>query len=222
MVKPRVQAPCCRLHNARTMNEPSLMLRDPAPLLARTLREWGGARPLWLFAYGSLLWKREFEIAEHHAAHVHGWHRAFRMRSRVNRGNVREPGLVFALMPGGACRGAVYRLPADRAEATLRGLWEREMPTGVYDPRWLHCQTAAGPVSALAFTLARHSPAHTGRLDDAQMLHVLRHAVGRYGSTLDYLVQTAAALRAQGIQDREVRRLVALARRHGLLAPVPG
>jgi cation transport protein ChaC len=199
------------------MDGPSLMLRDPAPMLARTLQAWGGHQALWLFAYGSLLWKRDFEVAEHRSARVQGWHRAFRMRSRVNRGSAQEPGLVFALMPGGACRGAVFRLPAEAAEATLRGLWEREMPTGVYDPRWLVCQTADGPVAALAFTLARHSPAHTGHLDDTQLLHVLRHARGRYGSTLDYLVQTAAALRDQGIRDAEVQRLVALAGRHGLV-----
>lgn len=199
------------------MSHAELQLRDPAPLLERTLQEWGGnTQPLWLFAYGSLLWKREFSVVEHRPARVQGWHRAFRMRSRVNRGSPEHPGLVFALMPGGACKGAVFRLPAAQAESILRTLWLREMPTGVYDPRWLRCTTTTGPVRALAFTLARHSPSHTGPLDDTQMLHILRHAQGRYGSTLDYLLQTAQALRAQGIADQEVRRIELLARRHGL------
>jgi cation transport protein ChaC len=140
------------------------------------------------------------------------------MRSRVNRGTPERPGLVFALLPGGACRGEVYRLPAARAEAELERLWQREMPTGVYTPRWLPCRTPQGTVPGLAFTLSRRHEACLDRLPDAQMLEILRHARGRFGTTLDYLVRTAEALRARGIVDREIERLMALAARHGLLA----
>lgn len=193
--------------------------RDPQALLARTLAEWGGHRPLWLFAYASLLWKREFDVAEHRPARVAGWHRAFRMRSRVNRGTPDNPGLVFALMAGGSCCGGVYRLPPDQAETSLRQLWLREMPTGVYEPRWLACRTPQGTVHALAFTLDRRHPAHTGQLDDDRLLAILRQAQGRYGSTLDYLLRTAAQLHQLGIRDREIQRMVHLARRHGLVHP---
>jgi cation transport protein ChaC len=90
------------------------------------------------------------------------------------------------------------------------------MPTGVYDPRWLPCRTRQGTVSALAFTLSRRSENCLGRIGDAEMLHILRHARGRYGTTLQYLVDTARALQAHGLRDREIERLVTLARRHGL------
>ncbi|WP_395699188.1 gamma-glutamylcyclotransferase [Aquabacterium sp.] len=192
-------------------------LRDPIPLLERTLAEWGGEQDLWVFGYASLIWRPEFEAAERRHAWVRGWHRAFQMRSRVNRGSPEQPGLVFALVSGGMCRGVVFRIPRERADEELVRLWQREMPTGVYDPRWLRCHTPQGPVKALAFTLSRRSPNFTGRIDDAQMLHILRHAHGRYGSTLDYLVQTAHALRMQQVRDREIERLVNLARRQGLL-----
>jgi cation transport protein ChaC len=139
------------------------------------------------------------------------------MRSRVNRGTPEQPGLVFALLPGGSCRGVVYRMHAERADEELQRLWHREMPTGVYDARVLPCKTAQGVVPALAFTLSRRSEACLPRLDDASLLQVLRHASGRYGSTLAYLLETAHALRAQGVRDREVERQVALARRHGLV-----
>lgn len=172
---------------------------------------------LWLFAYASLLWKREFPVEEHRVARVQGWHRAFRMRSRVNRGTPERPGLVFALLPGGSCRGAVYRLPHEGRQDMLRTLWAREMPTGVYTPRWLSCQTAKGPVQALAFTLPRSHPAHLGHLPDPAMLEILRHAHGRYGSTLDYLLRTQAALHGLGVRDREIEHCVRLARREGLL-----
>jgi cation transport protein ChaC len=198
-------------------------LRDPAPLLAEVLREWqvlGSKhaidRDLWVFGYASLIWRPEFDAAEHRTAWVHGWHRALRMRSRVNRGTPERPGLVFALLSGGSCRGMVYRIPHDRVPLELERLWQREMPTGVYDPRWLKCHTPKGPVTALAFTLSRRSSAYVGPLEDPHLVQLLRHARGRYGTTLDYLLSTARSLREHGIRDREVERMVTLARRAGL------
>lgn len=191
----------------------SLMLRDPQALLDHTLRTWPAGADLWVFGYASLIWRPEFAADETRGAAVHGWHRALRMRSRINRGTPERPGLVFALVPGGSCRGVVYRIARSRAERELERLWLREMPTGVYDPRWLPCRTPAGPVRALAFTLDRASPSHTGVIPDGEMLEILRHARGRYGSTLDYLLETAACLRERGIRDREIERLERLARR---------
>lgn len=188
-------------------------LRDPAPMLAEAVRTWGGDDDLWVFGYASLIWRPEFDAAEQRPAVVHGWHRALHMRSRINRGTPERPGLVFALVSGGSCRGVAYRIDRTRAHAELERLWAREMPTGVYDPKWLACRTPHGPVRALAFTLSRSSPNHTGALPDDEMLAILRDAVGRYGSTLDYLLETAQSLRRCGIRDREIERLVALAAR---------
>ena len=191
-------------------------LRDPAPLLTRTLEQWGGCDDLWVFGYASLIWRPEFDAAEHRPALVRGWHRSFQMRSRINRGTAEQPGLVYALVSGGMCRGMVYRIPRGQAVEELGRLWLREMPSGVYDPRWLHCATPVGAVRALGFTLSRRSPNFTGRLDDEQLLHILQHASGRYGSTLDYLLDTARALREHRMVDRETLRLVRLAHHHGL------
>lgn len=191
-------------------------LRDPAALLAQTWRQWDRRNDLWVFGYASLIWRPEFQADEQRPARVWGYHRSFRMRSRINRGTPAVPGLVFALLTGGSCRGMVYRITHHRAEQELERLWAREMPTGVYDPRWLPCATAAGPVTALAFTLQRSSPSYTGAIDDVQMLRILRTASGRYGTTLEYLLETSQGLRQQGIHDREIERLAAMARRHGL------
>ena len=196
----------------------SLALRDTSRMLSDAFKAWGGHDDLWVFGYASLIWRPEFEAAEQRPAVVHGWHRALEMRSRVNRGTPDCPGLVFALVSGGSCRGVAYRIERRHAAEQLERLWLREMPTGVYDPKWLSCRTAHGRVNALAFTLSRSSPAHTGPLDDAQMLHILRCANGRYGSTLDYLLETATSLRGCGIRDRDIERLVALAREHELAA----
>ncbi|QPF73865.1 gamma-glutamylcyclotransferase [Roseateles sp. DAIF2] len=181
-------------------------------------------RDLHLFAYGSLIWRPEFEFDEQQRARIQGFHRALRMHSRLYRGTPERPGLVLALLSGGCCVGMLYRIGAARAEAVLRQVWAREMVSGVYRPRWLSCQPqhgGQGVVPALAFTLSRRNPHWTGALSDAELLSVFRHARGRYGSTLDYLQRTVQSLRSHGIHDRELERQHALAVGHGLCEPLP-
>jgi cation transport protein ChaC len=186
-------------------------LRDPRPLLERTIAEWGGHEDLWLFGYGSLIWRPEFDFVERRPALVPGWHRALKMWSRVHRGTAQNPGLVFGLLSGGSCRGLVFRVPAAAGLETLGRLWLREMPTGVYDPRWLGCATPGGPVRALAFTLSRRSPNFTGELSDARYRQIFHSAAGYYGSSLDYARQTLLELQRHAIHDRALARLVRLA-----------
>jgi cation transport protein ChaC len=48
-------------------------------MLQTIRREWGGRRDLWVFAYGSLIWRPEFDSLEQRWARVHGYHRALKM-----------------------------------------------------------------------------------------------------------------------------------------------
>src|SRR4030095_3819434 len=123
------------------MNESVKPLRDPQPLLEKTLRDWGGHSDLWIFGYASLIWRPEVDFAERRPARVHGWHRALKMWSRINRGTPECPGLVFGMLSGGSCHGVVYRIAQADGQQVLAQLWAREMILGVYDPKWLVCQT---------------------------------------------------------------------------------
>jgi cation transport protein ChaC len=190
-------------------------LRDPALMLERTLAAWGGRRDLWIFAYASLIWRPDFEVHEHRPAQVHGWHRALKMWSRINRGTPDNPGLVFALLSGGSCRGMVLRVDRRQGADVLRRLWEREMVTGVYDPKWLPCETPRGTVQALAFTLSRRSPSFTGELSAIQYQQIFARASGRFGTTRDYARQTFDSLKARGIHDRALEKLLGLAQAPG-------
>ena len=186
--------------------------RDPLAMLATARAQWhalrGAQQDLWVFGYASLIWRPDFDYAERHATRVHGWHRALAMWSRVNRGTPEVPGLVFALLPGGSCHGVVFRIDRQLADDVFDSLWAREMPSGVYDPRWLPCATPHGAVPALAFTLSRRSPAHTGELSPEQYRQIFHHARGRYGSTLDYARQTQESLREHGVSDRRLGALL--------------
>lgn len=183
-------------------------LRDVQAMLQTTRQQWGGRTDLWVFGYASLIWRPEFEFAEQRWAKVHGYHRALKMWSRVNRGTPDCPGLVFALLHGGSCRGVAYRIERKRADEALESLWHREMPTGVYDPRWLPCSTERGTVQALAFTLSRRSPNYTGQLRAEQLRYIFAHAKGRYGTTLDYARLTHQCLREAGIHDELLTRML--------------
>ena len=112
--------------------------RDPEASLQLARSQWGGQGDLWVFGYASLIWRPEFDAAECRPARVHGFHRALKMRSRVNRGTPETPGLVFALLPGGSCHGLAFRI----ARGTCR---ERiDAPVGARDAQCgLRCALAA-------------------------------------------------------------------------------
>jgi cation transport protein ChaC len=184
--------------------------RDPTAMLDRAIAEWGGEDDLWIFGYGSLIWRPDFDFAERRPARVHGWHRALKMWSRINRGTPERPGLVFGLLSGGCCRGVVFRVRREHGPDILGRLWSREMGTAVYDPRWLMADTPDGRVRALAFTLSRKSPSHTGELSEEEYRAIFALSCGIYGTTLDYAHRTLEELRRHDIRDRNLERLVQL------------
>jgi glutathione-specific gamma-glutamylcyclotransferase len=200
------------------MPHDKLFVRDPAPMLEGTLQAWharraqeGAQQGLWVFGYASLIWRTEFAFTEKRLARVQGWHRALHMWSRINRGTPECPGLVFAMLSGGSCQGVVFHVAEPDVPDVMQRLWEREMPTGVYDPRWLRCATPQGPVQALAFTLSRNSPNYCGKLSDAQYVQIFKESRGRYGTTLDYAQRTYDALLREGIHDRTLQKVLAKA-----------
>lgn len=184
--------------------------------LASMLRHWNGQDAVWVFAYGSLIWNPELDFDDKHCGMVHGYHRSLCLWSRLYRGTPQAPGLVLALDHGGSCQGVAYRVPGPIARRELTRLWQREMVTGAYQPRWLKvrpcgpCARSSKPhanVTALGFTIRRDRPAYAGKLDEATLLDTLRHARGLRGTSADYLMSTVASLTAHGLEDLRLARL---------------
>ena len=166
-------------------------------------RHQGG--PVWLFAYGSLIWRPECSAVERVRGRVHGYHRGLYLWSHEHRGTPQLPGLVFGLDRGGSCSGFAYRLPEENLDAALYALWLREMPVPSYRPHWLTCRLEDGTqVQALGFVLERHLPSYAGNLPDGVLSQVLANACGRYGTTRDYVEQTVSALRSHAMPDRNL------------------
>lgn len=164
---------------------------------------------IWIYGYGSLIWRPEFDFVERRHALLHGYHRALCLWSRVNRGTPEKPGLVFGLDIGGSCRGVAFRIDPEQAPTIMEALWRREMPSGAYIPRWMNCRTENGPVSALTFTMNRNTDAYVRDLPHDHLVEIVRNAHGSYGPCIDYVLETADALKQHGIADK---RLATLAR----------
>jgi cation transport protein ChaC len=193
-----------------------------AASLAGALSQWNGQSALWVFGYGSLIWKPDLAFDRRVTARVHGYHRRLCLWSRVNRGTPDRPGLVAGLDRGGSCAGIVYRVPAASVPPEFKRLWDREMFMGSYAPRWLRCHLADGTdVQALAFVVRQDVSNYAGRLSEAQILEVFRRgSCGRFGTSLDYLVNTVRSLHEHGLRDPHLERLVRHAGLH--CEPVPG
>lgn len=168
--------------------------------------------PLWLFAYGSLIWKPELEHLETRPALARGWHRRFCLRLTRWRGTREVPGLMMALDRGGSCAGLAYRLPDADPHGQLMRLLARETdsarPTNV--PRWIRLVTPDGPLVALAFVASPQGAIYAGRLPHEAVAGTLARAAGHWGSGAQYLYNTVERLEAHGIRDRNLWALQAL------------
>lgn len=167
-----------------------------------------GDEDLWLFGYGSLIWKPDFAYADRAVARVRGYHRSFCLWQRRYRGNRHNPNLMLALDAGGSCRGVAFRVAAPDVKAKIAATWRRELVGNGYRPRWVTACTDQGPVPALAFIANReNAERYTGRLPDAVVARYIAEACGENGSGAEYLLETVLALEGLGIRDSRLWRL---------------
>ena len=186
---------------------------SPTELLASlrsALEPWEPGTPFWIFAYGSLMWNPEFAWDARHVATIRGYHRAFRIWSRINRGTPENPGLVLTLECGGSCRGLAYRIAPDRVQEEMSRIWKREMTFGSYRPKWLNCVVGDETFRALAFTVNRTCSGYAGEIPLEVAVEAIASAKGRYGPAHEYLFKTIETLRQHGIRDTRVEHLQAL------------
>jgi glutathione-specific gamma-glutamylcyclotransferase len=186
---------------------------SPTQLLASlrsALDPWTPGTPFWIFAYGSLMWNPSFTWDARHVATIRGYHRSFRVWSRINRGTPENPGLVLTLECGGSCRGLVYRIAPDLVHEQMHLIWKREMNYGSYRPKWLNCIVGDESIRALAFTVNRECSGYTGHIPIEVMVEAIASAAGRYGPAHDYLFKTSETLHSHGIRDSRVEQLTGL------------
>ena len=165
---------------------------------------------LWLFAYGSLMWRPEFPHSERRIARVHGYHRRFCLWQWRWRGTDETPNLMLALAPGGCCTGVAYHIEGPDLRDKLGPVWRREMSGDGYRARWLNAVTGRGPLRVAAFVVNRAGERYAGRLADDEVAATIARARGHAGTGAEYLLNTAAAMEELGARDHMLWRLQSL------------
>jgi cation transport protein ChaC len=165
---------------------------------------------LWVFGYGSLMWRPGFEFIERVPARLIGEHRALCVYSFVHRGTPEKPGLVLGLDRGGACRGIAFRVAERNRAATVAYLREREQVTSVYREVtrsvWLE-NDARQRVGALTYVVDRGHVQYAGRLSPAEQLRHVLQGHGQSGANRDYVVSTVKAIETEGFRDAQLHQL---------------
>src|SRR5215813_1188031 len=194
---PAVPAPCAQ-RRVLLISHPM----DPNPAHA--------TEDLWVFAYGSLMWRPDFPFAERVEARLVGAHRALCVYSFVHRGTPERPGLVLGLDRGGTCRGIAYRVTAADRSNTIAYLRAREQVTSVYRecmrPVWLEREPERR-VPALCYMVDRGHAQYAGRLSLEQQLRHVRQGHGQSGANRDYVIATVGALEQLGYRETALHRI---------------
>jgi len=168
------------------------------------------AGQVWVFAYGSLMWRPGFAYDQTLPARLHGYHRALCIYSIVHRGTAERPGLVLGLDRGGSCRGWAFRIEQLQEAEILAYLDARELVTDVYQRKRLPVTTAHGRVPAWCYVVRQDHVQYAGKLAEDRVVELVRHGAGRSGRCCDYVISTVSHLEQMGIADGPLH---ALARR---------
>jgi cation transport protein ChaC len=159
-------------------------------------------RNFWVFGYGSLMWNPGFDAVSRRSAVLYGAHRALCVHSWVHRGTQETPGLVLGLDRGGSCRGVAFEVAGRDSENVLAYLRERELVTHVYlETRRMVRFDNGERQEALAYVVDRSHEQYAGRMGDEKIAAIVRRGVGRSGANIDYVANTLAHLREEGIHD---------------------
>lgn len=162
---------------------------------------------LWVFAYGSLIWDPGVYVDEYRYATLEGWQRSFCMRLKGGRGTRDCPGLMAALDHGGQCQGLVMRIKADQVDHETAFMWNREMFSGGYCPRFEMIETPQGPVEALIFVINHDAIGYLPDLPEGETARIIATATGYLGSNFEYLDNMMRHLEELGLSDPRMEAL---------------
>ncbi|MBV8684872.1 MAG: gamma-glutamylcyclotransferase [Caulobacteraceae bacterium] len=163
----------------------------------------------WVFGYGSLMWRPGFAFVHRLPAVLHGRRRAFCIYSVHHRGTPERPGLVLGLARGGAVRGAAYEVAEADWDVVIDYLREREQPTETYVESRVAVRLCDGRrVQAVSFLSDTDHPQWAGELSFEAQARLIARSHGLSGANVDYLADLVEHLRAEGIRDRTMERLL--------------
>ena len=165
---------------------------------------------LWVFGYGSLMWRPGFEFSLACPAKIYGFHRSLCVYSHVHRGTRHNPGLVFGLDRGGSCRGMAFRVAGDNAGSTLEYLRKREQVTSVYiehNSKIYFADPNHAPSLGVTYIVDRSHEQYAGQLSLNEQFRLVSSSHGQSGPNRDYIISTSQHLEQLGIVDQDIQAL---------------
>src|SRR5918997_1780860 len=166
------------------------------------------ADDLWIFGYGSLMWRPGFRHVERHRAQLHGYHRSLCIFSHVHRGTPDAPGLVLGLDRGGGRPRSGLRGAPPGGGAPTPSPRRSEPATAVYLERHVRVHLEyRRRIRALTFVADRRHIQYAGRLPEADLMRLVRQGVGLSGANPDYVRATHEQLIEMGVSDRILARI---------------
>ena len=170
---------------------------------------------MWIFGYGSIIWKPGFEYVERRAGYVEGWARRFFQHSTDHRGVPGNPGRVVTLLQreGSRCWGVAYRVADCEREYIVDQLDHRER--GGYSRHEVEVASGDGLVadSAVMYVAGRQNDNWAGPARLEHMATQIVSAEGPSGDNVEYVFELAEALRTIGAEDSHVFELERAVRR---------
>lgn len=155
---------------------------------------------VWVFGYGSLMWRPGFEPAARVPTRISGFHRWLCMESHSRWGTPEAPGLVMGLLPGGSCKGLALGVEREAAADVLAYLDGREGPP--YRRGTVRLRIGGRAVEAITYLSRADHPMFVGKLPADEAARKVRAGNGTAGSSREYLENTVRYLADVGIADR--------------------
>lgn len=156
------------------------------------------SKNVWVFGYGSLMWKPGFDFIEKKSAHLCGYHRRFCVYSMDHRGTTEQPGLVLGLDSGGSCNGVAFKIKGSMIKETFKYLWGRESG---YTPRYHDVWIDDKKQKALFFAIDRDHHDFCDITNINEMIDIILESKGNSGTNLEYAENTLKHLQDLDIQD---------------------
>ncbi len=167
---------------------------------------------IWIFGYGSLIWKPSFPYIKSRPAYVKGFVRRFWQHSTDHRGTEDYPGRVVTLKPVGYCQplwGMAFLIDLNEKQTILEALDYREKGGYVRMITDLHFECETKTSSGIIYYAEEGNPNWGGPLDEEKIAQRVATAKGPSGHNYEYVLKLAEALRQMGKVDEHVFKIEA-------------
>ncbi|KAJ0984488.1 hypothetical protein J5N97_002844 [Dioscorea zingiberensis] len=176
---------------------------------------------LWVFGYGSLIWKAGFRYDERLVGFIRDYRRVFYQGSTDHRGTPAFPGRTVTLehVPGEVCWGAAYRVSEEDEKIAISYLEVREKQ---YDMKayvdFFTDPSSTSPYlsGVLVYIASPDKNINVNYLGPASIEEIAKQIIlaeGPSGPNRDYLFQLEDALKKMGCEDSHVIELANAVRR---------